>query len=192
MNAKTELESILQYIDANIIAADVTLVDSTFVLHQQYKAKNIRDFWMFLDIDYDVIYGEQQLKGIVWLSDGSWLERFSYDGSEQWIHKTQPKIPTQGDNMRTTEEEALAYIIRKTFVLLGVVWPYNTIKELDVQVKRNKHDNLIVLLTVDEDIQEISIDPLDYIHDGRSDQDILYNLTLHALSDQLQHKHDWS
>lgn len=94
--------------------------------------------------------------------------------------------------MRTTEEEALAYIIRKTFVLLGVVWPYNTIKELDVQVKRNKHDNLIVLLTVDEDIQEISIDPLDYIHDGRSDQDILYNLTLHALSDQLQHKHDWS
>ena len=88
--------------------------------------------------------------------------------------------------MRTTEEEALAYILRKTFVLLGVVWPYNTIKELDVQVKRNKHDNLIVLLTVDEYIQEISIDPLDYMHDGRSDQDILYNLTLHAVSDQLQ------
>ena len=94
--------------------------------------------------------------------------------------------------MRTTEEEALAYILRKTCVLLGVVWPYNTIEELNVEVKRNKHDRLIVILTVDEQIQEISIDPLDYIHDGRSDQDILYNLTLHALSDVLQDKHDWS
>lgn len=94
--------------------------------------------------------------------------------------------------MRTTEEEALAYILRKTFVLLGVVWPYNTIQELDVDVKRDKHDRMIVLLTIDELIQAVEIEPADYLNDTRADQDILYNKVLHTLSDQLQDKHDWS
>ena len=94
--------------------------------------------------------------------------------------------------MRTSEEEALAYILRKTFVLLRVVWPYNTIQEFDVQVKRNKHDNMIVMLTTDETIQAIEIEPTDYLHDNRPDQDILYNKVLHTLSDHLQSQHDWS
>lgn len=94
--------------------------------------------------------------------------------------------------MRTTEEEALAYILRKTFVLLGVMWPYNTIQELDVDVKRDRHDRMIVLLTIDELIQAVEIEPADYLNDTRADQDILYNKVLNTLSDQLQDKHDWS
>jgi hypothetical protein len=51
---------------------------------------------------------------------------------------------------------------------------------------------MMVLLTTDDMIQAIEIEPADYLNDTRSDQDILYNKVLHALSDQLQDKHSWS
>jgi hypothetical protein len=94
--------------------------------------------------------------------------------------------------MRTTEDQNLTYILRKTFVLLTVMWPYNTLHTLDAEVKRDKHKRMMVLLTTDDMIQAIEIEPADYLNDTRSDQDILYNKVLHALSDQLQDKHSWS
>lgn len=94
--------------------------------------------------------------------------------------------------MRTTEDQNLTYILRKTFVLLTVMWPYNTLHTLDAEVKRDKHNRMMVLLTTDDLLLAVEIEPADYLNDTRSDQDILYNKVLHALSDQLQDKHDWS
>ena len=94
--------------------------------------------------------------------------------------------------MRTTEDQNLTYILRKTFVLLTVMWPYNTLHTLDAEVKRDKHNRMMVLLTTDDLLLAVEIEPADYLNDTRSDQDILYNKGLHALSDQLQDKHDWS
>lgn len=94
--------------------------------------------------------------------------------------------------MRTTEDQNLTYILNKTLVLLGVVWPYNTLHTLEVEVKRDKHDRMMVLLTTDDMIQAIEIEPADFLYDNRPDQDILYNKVLHTLSDQLRKNHDWS
>jgi len=46
-----------------------------------------------LDFDYDNGFGSQHLFGTVWFTDGTWLERREYDGSERWAHKTCPDIP---------------------------------------------------------------------------------------------------
>ena len=48
-----------------------------------------------LDFDYDDGYGIQELFGIVWFKDGSWLERGEYDGSEWWTYKFTPEIPQE-------------------------------------------------------------------------------------------------
>ena len=46
-----------------------------------------------LDFEYDDGFGEQVLFGAVILSDGSWLERDEYDGSEKWVWKSMPMLP---------------------------------------------------------------------------------------------------
>ncbi len=94
--------------------------------------------------------------------------------------------------MRTTEDQNLTYILRKTFVLLKIVWPYNTLHTLDAEVKKDKHDRMIVLLTTDDVIQAIEIGPEDYLNDTRPEQDILYNKVLQTLSDYLKDQYDWS
>ena len=52
------------------------------------------DLWSFLDREYHAGYGTQNLFGTVWLSDGSWLVRREYDGSEWWEHINPPPLPT--------------------------------------------------------------------------------------------------
>ncbi len=47
-----------------------------------------------LDFCYNCDFGGQELFGTVWLKDGSWLERYEYDGSEIWEHKFKPKMPS--------------------------------------------------------------------------------------------------
>ena len=46
-----------------------------------------------LNFDYDEGYGGQELFGIILFKDGSWLERYEYDGSESWVHKYCADIP---------------------------------------------------------------------------------------------------
>lgn len=37
-------------------------------------------------------YGDQEMYGYVWFKDGSWLERYEYDGREEWHFKSVPDI----------------------------------------------------------------------------------------------------
>lgn len=48
-----------------------------------------------LDFEYDNGYGTQELHGLVWLSNGTWLSRYEYDGSECWVLNSLPKIPEE-------------------------------------------------------------------------------------------------
>ena len=95
MNAKEELFKVLKMQQAHIVAAQITIQGQNFILYKDYKDEDVLLFHLFIDQDYDQGYGEQQLTGYVWLSDGSWLQRQSYDGSEYWIHNKIPTIPTQ-------------------------------------------------------------------------------------------------
>ena len=59
--------------------------------------RTIDDIKKFIDelesIYYDNGYGTQCLYGNVVYKDGTWLERWEYDGSEGWSHKSCPAEP---------------------------------------------------------------------------------------------------
>lgn len=62
------------------------------ILKTHYDEKEFLDFFNSLDFQYNHGYGSQNLFGVVWFADGSWLERDEYDGSEWWVHRTRPQI----------------------------------------------------------------------------------------------------
>ena len=43
-----------------------------------------------LDFNYDNGYGSQELFGYIWYTDGTWSDRYEYDGSECWSHNVRP------------------------------------------------------------------------------------------------------
>ena len=60
-----------------------------------YTPSELKEFLNSLDFDYDNGYGSQQLFGTVWFTNGIWMDRYEYDGSEHWdIHKY-PGIPIE-------------------------------------------------------------------------------------------------
>jgi hypothetical protein len=81
-----------------VIHYDPTLVGepkhpAIAILPVHYTAKQYHDFLSALDFDYDAGFGWQELYGTVWFDDGTWLERYEYDGKEEWHHKKCPEIP---------------------------------------------------------------------------------------------------
>jgi hypothetical protein len=46
-----------------------------------------------LDFEYDCGYGGQELFGYVWYKDGTWTDRYEYDGAECWQHNSVRIIP---------------------------------------------------------------------------------------------------
>jgi hypothetical protein len=71
--------------------------DSTecWILKQNYTQEEYKSFLSSLDFEYDDGYGLQQLFGIVWFTDDTWLERGEYDGSEWWEYNKTPEIPKE-------------------------------------------------------------------------------------------------
>ena len=58
-----------------------------------YSPKEYQAFLSKLDFIYDAGFGGQELYGTCWLTDGTWLSRGEYDGSEWWEHNKLPEIP---------------------------------------------------------------------------------------------------
>ena len=99
MNAKKEL---LEILGDNRIKCASILHDKyyekekkNFKLKIGYSPEEFNQFIDSLDFEYDNGYGGQELFGIVWFEDGTWLERGEYDGSELWEHKICPVIPKE-------------------------------------------------------------------------------------------------
>lgn len=99
-NAKKEL---LDVIGDKLILKCATIKDGedweeetdTIILKLGYSEQEYLDFLTNLDFSYDSGYGGQNLFGTVWLTDGTWLSRGEYDGSEWWEHNIIPEIPQE-------------------------------------------------------------------------------------------------
>lgn len=116
-NAKKELLSILDSISAKVVCARVAHSPNYFspmneegeeqnddiVLRVGYTEQEYQDFLDKLDFMYDDGYGSQELYGTVWLTDGIWLDRSEYDGSEWWEAHKYPTIP---DKLNTSLNDA--------------------------------------------------------------------------------------
>lgn len=113
-NAKEELMEKLNTLKniygADIICANIThaTVESYFTqddqedvetpaikLKQGHTEAEFDEFLSKLDFEYDAGYGAQYVFGYVWLTNGVWMERGEYDGSEWWEWHKYPKIPDE-------------------------------------------------------------------------------------------------
>jgi hypothetical protein len=66
-----------------------------YILKVGYTPKDLELFLESINFNYDDGYGGsgQNLFGVVWFDDGTWLSRGEYDGSEWWEYNIVPQIP---------------------------------------------------------------------------------------------------
>lgn len=85
--------------DRKVLCADIEYMPDYFTVEKSvrlrlnYTDQEYTNFLTALDFEYNSGWGGQELYGIVWFADNSWLERYEYDGSEEWVHATRPEIP---------------------------------------------------------------------------------------------------
>jgi hypothetical protein len=72
----------------------------SIIATDEYIQNSIKSVKQFLDREYEEGFGTQQLDGTIWMGDGSWFERYEYDGSEHWMYKVRPKFPTEEESLR--------------------------------------------------------------------------------------------
>ena len=76
----------------NVKCAHIECRDKDIILKVDFTDEEYEQFLKDLDFKYDAGYGYQELYGMVWFKDNSWLERYEYDGSEGWRYKKYPEI----------------------------------------------------------------------------------------------------
>ena len=69
--------------------------DRVAVLKENWNNDEWLKFLTILNFNYNNCFGRQEIFGIVWLTDGAWLERYKYDGAEEWVLKKPPTIPAE-------------------------------------------------------------------------------------------------
>lgn len=94
INAKYELLEVIAESNCVVIAATVEVRGRVYHLKQDYSATEYTEFMNNLDLKYNSGYGIQNLSGKIWLTDGKWIERGEYDGSEWWELREYPEIPS--------------------------------------------------------------------------------------------------
>jgi hypothetical protein len=77
----------------NKIWIDEPMFDKIITLKENWNNDEWLAFLEGLRFNYDDGFGSQHLFGVVWFKDGSWLERYEYDGSEGWVLKRTPDVP---------------------------------------------------------------------------------------------------
>ena len=101
INAKEELQTLLYKIkqqQLTVVCAEITYDDygdsrAAIRLPLAHTEEELEQFFKQLDFRYYNGFGTQCLYGTVWLTYGTWLSRWEYDGSEGWQLNKQPIIP---------------------------------------------------------------------------------------------------
>jgi hypothetical protein len=93
MNVKRELLKKLAECKnsfANVKFARIETCTIKLILKEDYTHDELAFFLDNLDFEYNEDYGSQELQGFVVFKDNSWLERYNYDGKEEWVFKKCP------------------------------------------------------------------------------------------------------
>lgn len=107
-------ELIEQEIDEKIRWAEISYSENSYIRTKGAYLRPERtseDIGRFIDdlfaIEYYNGYGGQELFGEVVFKDGTWLERWEYDGSEGWAHKSCPDEPDWDKIQEQDNEDTL-------------------------------------------------------------------------------------
>ena len=101
MNAQAEfLSHIMELPDVK--AVTIMVDDEGYGLNPEHiRIFNLREgftdeehtrFIEDLDFEYNNSYGTQHLFGKIWFTDGSWSDRYEYDGSECWDYHSPTNV----------------------------------------------------------------------------------------------------
>lgn len=118
-NAKEEF---LRHVSTkDVLCCEITVGDyhetnedeerNTFRLTTGFTKEDMDFFLKQLDFMYDSGYGSQFLFGTIWYKNGTWSDRYEYDGSESWDFKSCPKIPDRLKRIDKEREEKLNQIL---------------------------------------------------------------------------------
>jgi hypothetical protein len=101
MNAQAEFLSHIMHL-GDVKAVTIMLDNEGYGLNpEQIRIFNLREgfsdeehtkFIQDLDFEYDNGYGTQHLFGKIWFTDGSWSDRYEYDGSECWDYQAPTNV----------------------------------------------------------------------------------------------------
>lgn len=96
VNAKNEFLAVVKdravkCVDISIYSQDLT-GKNHFNIKVGHTEEDYQAFLETLDFEYDAGFGTQELYGIIWFEDGTWMTRWEYDGSEGWEYHTVPEI----------------------------------------------------------------------------------------------------
>lgn len=101
-----------QEIDGKIRWAEISYSEDMYTRSKiAYLRPNrtSEDIGKFIDdlfaIEYYDGFGHQELFGNVVFKDGSWLERWEYDGSEGWVRKSCPDEPDWDELLQKQDNE---------------------------------------------------------------------------------------
>ena len=96
MNAQAEFLNHIMHLP-DVKAVTIMIDNEGYGLNPEYiKIFNLREgftdeeytkFIEDLDVEYDDGYGTQHLFGKIWFVDGSWSDRYEYDGSKCWTYQ---------------------------------------------------------------------------------------------------------
>ena len=99
-NAKEEILSHLEkyglekddivYIKIRIEPSEFTSTVPNKFIEIEVKGELTEELLNELNFDYSNGYGRQELFGYIWYKDGTWSERWEYDGVEGWDYKKVP------------------------------------------------------------------------------------------------------
>ena len=95
-NAKTEFIGEVEgkTVKCAVVKYGEYQITAEYFLPCNYTRAEYDAFLQSLDFEYDDGFGLQELYGIIWYTDGTWSERYEYDGRENWVHKKIPVIPS--------------------------------------------------------------------------------------------------
>lgn len=97
INAKTELLSELRRVETPVLCANILRVFSVgsaqIRLSVGFTESEWQAFLEELDFDYEDLRGGLELAGVVWFTDGSWLERKTDWRIQYWEYISCPAIP---------------------------------------------------------------------------------------------------
>jgi len=95
-------EELINTVDVNNIKCaiinhmpDINEEVDQYILKVNHTDEDMIKFLNTISFSYNKGYGTQEVDGIVWLKDGTWLSRWEYDGSEGWDLNRLPEIPKE-------------------------------------------------------------------------------------------------
>lgn len=97
--------------DLKVLCAWIAFRGTRFVAEEENKIflrtdhtpTEYEEFLRKIDREYESGYGTQELFGEIWLTNGEWIQRHEYDGSEYWDHMSRPDIPERCRGPSTTK-----------------------------------------------------------------------------------------